>query len=100
MALGLAQRKANDEAQPDLERIEQEAERLDGLIGQIMTLARLRTQKEPVREPVRMDVLVRGIVDDARYEHPEATRQPALPRSAGSIRRSAGDRQRSGKCGS
>lgn len=73
MALGLAQRKANDEAQVDLERIEQEAERLDGLIGQIMTLARLRTQKEPVREPVRVDVMVRGIVDDARYEHPGAT---------------------------
>ena len=73
MALGLAQRKANDEAQADLERIEQEAERLDALIGQIMTLARLRTQKEPVREPVRMDVMVRGIVDDARYEHPKAT---------------------------
>ena len=73
MALGLAQRKANDEAQVDLERIEQEAERLDALIGQIMTLARLRTQKEPVREPVRMDVMVRGIVDDARYEHPKAT---------------------------
>lgn len=73
MALGLAQRKANDEAQPDLERIEREAERLDALIGQIMTLARLRTQREPVREPVRMDVLVRGIVDDARYEHPDAT---------------------------
>ena len=73
MALGLAQRKANDEAQADLDRIEQEAERLDGLIGQIMTLARLRTQKEPVREPVRVDVMVRGIVDDARYEHPDAT---------------------------
>lgn len=73
MALGLAQRKANDEAQPDLERIEQEAERLDGLIGQIMTLARLRTQQEPVREPIGMEVLVRGIVEDARYEHPAAT---------------------------
>ena len=73
MALGLAQRKANDEAQTDLERIEQEAERLDGLIGQIMTLARLRTQQEPVREPIGMEVLVRGIVEDARYEHPEAT---------------------------
>lgn len=73
MALGLAQRKANDEAQADLERIEQEAERLDGLIGQIMTLARLRTQKEPVREPVKVDAMVRGIIDDARYEHPDAT---------------------------
>ena len=73
MALGLAERKANDEVQPNLARIEQEAERLDALIGQIMTLARLRTQQEPVREPVRMDVLVRGIVEDARYEHPDAT---------------------------
>ena len=73
MALGLAQRKANDDAQPDLARIEREAERLDALIGQIMTLARLRTQKAPVREPVRMDAMVRGIVDDARYEHPKAT---------------------------
>ena len=73
MALGLAERKANDEVQPNLARIEQEAERLDALIGQIMTLARLRTQQEPVREPVSMEVLVRGIVDDARYEHPDAT---------------------------
>ncbi len=73
MALGLAERRANDEVQPDLQRIEREAERLDALIGQIMTLARLRAQREPVREPVRMDVLVQGIVEDARYEHPEAT---------------------------
>lgn len=73
MALGLAERKANDEVQPDLDRIEQEAERLDALIGQIMTLARLRTQQEPAREPIRMDVLIRGIVEDARYEHPQAT---------------------------
>ena len=73
MALGLAQRKANDEAQPDLQRIEREAERLDALIGKIVTLARLRTAQEPVREPVSLDVLVGGIVEDARYEHPQAT---------------------------
>ena len=73
MALGLAQRKANEQAQPDLDRIEQEAERLDVLIGQIMTLARLRTGQQPVREQISMDSLVKGIVDDARYEHPEAT---------------------------
>lgn len=73
MALGLAQRKANDQAQPDLERIEREAERLDALIGQVMTLARLRSQQEPVREKFSVDQLVRGIVEDARYEHPDAT---------------------------
>ena len=71
MALGLAQRKANEQAQPDLERIERGAERLDALIGQIMTLARLRTQQEPTRERMAFDELVRGIVQDARYEQPE-----------------------------
>ncbi len=73
MALGLAQRKANEQAQPDLERIEREAERLDALIGQLMTLARLRTRQEPIRERMAFDELVRGIVQDARYEHPDAT---------------------------
>lgn len=73
MALALAQRRANDDAQPDLERIEQEAERLDHLIGQIMTLARLRTQQEPKRERLSFDELVQAVVEDARYEYPEAT---------------------------
>lgn len=73
MALALAQRRANDEAQPDLGRIEQEAERLDELIGQIMTLARLRTQQEPRRERLSFADLVERVIEDARYEYPEAT---------------------------
>lgn len=73
MALALAQRRANDEAQPDLARIEREAERLDGLIGQILALARLRTLEEPERQPLSFDDLVRSVVEDARYEYPEAT---------------------------
>ena len=72
VALALAQRRADDAAQPDLARMEREAERLDELIGQIMTLARLRTQQEPVRESLRFDALVSEIVDDARYEYPDA----------------------------
>jgi len=73
MALALAQRRANEEAQPDLARIEQEAERLDELIGQIMTLARLRTQQALERERLAFDELVQAVVEDARYEYPEAT---------------------------
>ena len=73
MALALAQRRANDAAQPDLERIERDAERLDDLIGQITSLARLRTQQAPRRERLSFDALVQTVVDDARYEHPEAT---------------------------
>ncbi len=72
MALALAQRRANDAAQPDLSRIEKEAEQLDELIGQIMTLARLRTQETPKREPLQLDELVTDVLDDARFEHPDA----------------------------
>ncbi|MGI9259902.1 MAG: ATP-binding protein [Gammaproteobacteria bacterium] len=72
MALALAQRRSSDEAQADLDRIEKEAERLDDLIGQIMTLARLRTQEEPVREYLDLEQLVSEVIDDARFEHPDA----------------------------
>jgi two-component system sensor histidine kinase CpxA len=70
MALALAQRRAGTEAQPDLERIEREAEKLDALIGQVMTLTRLRTATAPRRDAVRLDRLVGEVVDDARFEHP------------------------------
>ncbi len=72
MALALAQRRANDAAQPDLSRIEKAAEQLDELIGQIVTLARLRTQEAPEREPLPLDELVTDVLDDARFEHPNA----------------------------
>jgi two-component system sensor histidine kinase CpxA len=72
MALALAQRGSSEAAQPGLNRIEKEAERLDDLIGQILTLARLRTQAEPGREPLQLEELIAEVVEDARFEHPEA----------------------------
>lgn len=72
MALALAQRRASDAEQPDLTRIEKEAEQLDELIGQIMTLARLRTQEEPTREPLLLEELIAQVLDDARFERPDA----------------------------
>jgi signal transduction histidine kinase len=72
MALALAERRAGVESQPDLARIEREAERLDALVGQVMTLTRLRTTSEPRRDFVRLDTLVGGVVDDARFEYPDA----------------------------
>ena len=72
MALALAQRRAGQESQPDLSRIEREAERLDALVGQVMTLTRLRTATGPRRDTVCLDRLVSEVVDDARFEHPEA----------------------------
>jgi two-component system sensor histidine kinase CpxA len=72
MALALAERRAGAESQPDLARIEREAERLDALVGQVMTLTRLRTTSEPRRDFVRLDTLIGGVVDDARFEYPDA----------------------------
>jgi two-component system sensor histidine kinase CpxA len=72
MALALAQRRAGEASQPDLDRIEREAVRLDALVGQVMTLTRLRTANGPRRDVVRLDTLVSGVVDDARFECPDA----------------------------
>ena len=60
------------QSQPDLARIEREAERLDALVGQVMTLTRLRTTDAPRRDIVRLDTLVGEVVDDARFEYPDA----------------------------
>lgn len=72
VALALAQRKAGDAPQPDLLRIEQEAGRLDQLVGRIMELARLRTHVPAELEPVELDDLIGEVVENARFEHPAA----------------------------
>jgi two-component system sensor histidine kinase CpxA len=68
MALALAERRAGEASRPDLARIEREAERLDALVGQVMTLTRLRTTDAPRREVIRLDTLVGEVIDDARFE--------------------------------
>jgi signal transduction histidine kinase len=75
MALALAERRAGTESQPDLKRIERESERLDKLVGQVMTLTRLRTTDGARKELVRLDTLVGEILDDARFEYPDANLQ-------------------------
>jgi len=72
MALALAERRAGEASRPDLARIERETERLDKLVGQVMTLTRLRTTDAPRHDIVRLDTLVGEVVDDARFEYPDA----------------------------
>jgi two-component system sensor histidine kinase CpxA len=79
MALALAERRVGTESQPDLARIEREAERLDALVGQVMTLTRLRTTDAPRRDIVRLDALVGEVVDDARFEYPDAKVEYSAP---------------------
>jgi two-component system sensor histidine kinase CpxA len=73
VALALAERKADASAQQDLERIDQETERLDQLVGQILTLARLRSSSLEDYVDVNLSDLVSEVVADARFEHPDAT---------------------------
>src|SRR6202008_4622096 len=79
MALALAERRAGEASRPDLARIEREAERLDALVGQVMTLTRLRTADAPRQDVVQLDSLVGEVVDDARFEYPDAKVELAAP---------------------
>ncbi len=71
VALALAERSAGPNAKAHLDRIELESERLDHLVGQIMTLTRLRSQLDVRDEPVFLESLLEEIVDNARFEHPD-----------------------------
>jgi signal transduction histidine kinase len=67
-AVGLIRQKGDNTADAHLDRIEQEAENLNELIGQILSMARLETGTVIERNPVDLTRLVGEIVEDARYE--------------------------------
>lgn len=69
LALGLAQKKAGTGLHKELERIEREAERLDELIGEVLSLARMESRKEvPDRGPVELSALLSSVAADAAFE--------------------------------
>ena len=69
VALGLARQRAGADAAPQLDRIEREAERLNEMIGRLLTLARLETAGSPPEQsPVSLSELVREVADDAGFE--------------------------------
>jgi two-component system sensor histidine kinase CpxA len=68
-ALGLARQRTGEQAADELERIEREAERLEELIGQTLSLTRLASGVESRREEtVDLAGLLRSVADDARFE--------------------------------
>jgi two-component system sensor histidine kinase CpxA len=68
-ALGLARQRTGGAAEAQLERIERETERLNELIGQILSLSRLESGAQaPRREPVEVDGLLRDVLADAAVE--------------------------------
>ena len=76
VALGLARRKVGAEEQGSLDRMEREAERLNDLIGELLTLALLESDARGIeRIPVDLQSLVREIVEDADFEAKVANRR-------------------------
>jgi two-component system sensor histidine kinase CpxA len=69
VALGLARQRAGTEAAPQLDRIEREAERLNEMIGRLLTLARLEgAAAPPEQEPISLSELIREVAQDAGFE--------------------------------
>ena len=68
VALGLARQRAGDAAQPALERIDLEADRLNEMIGRLLTIARLESGESMQKEPIQLGELIAQISEDADYE--------------------------------
>jgi two-component system sensor histidine kinase CpxA len=69
VALGLARQRAEGRAAVELDRIEHEAENLNDLIGQLLSLARLESGVTPAaRERVDLAELVANVAGDADFE--------------------------------
>lgn len=69
VALELARQRCGPEASGPHDRIEREAERLNDLIGQLLTLTRLEIGGELIeRRPVSLKCLVESIASDANFE--------------------------------
>jgi two-component system, OmpR family, sensor kinase len=81
-AVGLV-RQAPAVTEPMLERIEREAERLNNLVGELLTLARLESGAgAPQRERVDLIDLLIAITDDARFEAQASGRELLLTHDA------------------
>lgn len=66
VALELGRSQLDDAA---FDRIEREIERMDGLIGELLALARLEAGSAPLRrDPVDLAELLRDVCDDASFE--------------------------------
>lgn len=69
VALEIAKSKANPETMPILNRIESESERLNDMIGRLLTLAKLESGSHDVENlRIDLDELVKDVAADADFE--------------------------------
>jgi len=82
VALGLARQRGGDSASQELDRIEREAERLNDLIGQLLTLARFETNTAEIEHSaVDLAALLEQVVDDAAFEARASNREVKIIQS-------------------
>jgi len=87
-ALGLARQRTDGRAAEELDRIERETERLNELIGQVLSLTKLAAVQGNGRyEPVDLPSLIRAIAKDADFEAAPRRRRIAVGEcAAGTVR--------------
>jgi len=69
VALELARNVSGDKAGEELDRIGKESERLNELIGEVLTLARFEEGSvQAEHKPIQLDNMLNGIADDATFE--------------------------------
>lgn len=69
VALGLARRRAGAEAASALDRIEREGERLNEMIGQLLTLTRLESGTDGLEDAqIDLSALMTEVAEDADFE--------------------------------
>src|SRR5438309_2163524 len=69
VALGLARQRASEDVGKALDRIELEAQRLNDLIGKLLTLARLESgEQAPEQSWVNIPDLLKDVIGDADFE--------------------------------
>lgn len=73
IASTLAEQKTGSSS--ELQRIDQETQRLDGLIEIILRLTRLNNTPELSLEPLELDELIDDVAQDARYEYQNTNKQ-------------------------
>lgn len=78
VGLALAERASHDKRQELWPRLVQECERLDSLIDEILTLARV-TQEQPNPEQIQLQPFLQSLKDDASLLVPEQRVQIACP---------------------
>jgi two-component system sensor histidine kinase CpxA len=77
-AVGLARQRGGSGAERELDRIELEADRLNELIGRVLSFTRLESMDSIARSPVDVAEIVENVVEDARYEAAPAGKEVLL----------------------